>query len=239
MARVMTLLSRPRVRAVLASPEPKVDVAQLFREKKWLLCSLAPGAISEAGAALVGSALMYSIWSAIEARVLIAPEKRRPIFLYLDELATVTNGLPFGFELLAERARGLGAGLTVALQTLGRIPEPTRSALLGNVATFVAFRSATEASRIARQLPGLSEADVVALGRFEVGARVGTGSGSAISVVTGRTEALPPVTGQAEAIRDRSAALYGTPLAEPQHPGLEANDERTNERPVGRTGRAS
>jgi len=240
MARVMTLLSRPRVRAVLASPEPKLDVAQLFRERKWLLISLAPGAISEAGAALVGAALMYVIWSAIEARVLLAPEKRHPIFLYVDELGTVTNGLPFGFELLAERARGLGAGLTVALQTLARIPEPTRSALLGNVATFIAFRAgAVEASRIARQLPGLSEADVVALGRFEVGARVGTGSGSAISVVTGRTQPLPPVTGQAESIRDRSAKRYGTRPAEPPPPASETTDEAADERPPGRTGRAS
>jgi hypothetical protein len=141
MARVMTLLSRPRVRAVLASPEPKLDVAQLFRERRWLLVSLAPGATSEAGAALVGAVLMYSIWAAIEARVTLPPEQRHPIFLYVDELATLTNGLPFGFELLAERARGLGAGLTVALQTLGRIGEPTRSALLGNVATFISFRA--------------------------------------------------------------------------------------------------
>jgi hypothetical protein len=213
MARVMTLLSRPRVRAVLASPEPKLDIARIFHERKWLLVSLAPGVISEAGATLVGAALMYSIWSAVEARVALSPERRHPIFLYVDELATVTNGLPFGFELLAERARGLGAGLTVALQTLGRIPEPTRSAVLGNVATFVTFRAgATEASAVARQLPGLTEADVAALGRFEVAARVGTGSGGAVAVVTGRTEPLPPVTGQAEAIRERSAARYGTKL---------------------------
>ncbi len=213
MARVMTLLSRPKVRGVLASPEPKLDIAQLFRQRKWLLVSLAPGAISEAGATLVGAALMYSLWSAIEARVLLAPEKRRPIFLYVDELASATNGLPFGFELLAERARGLGAGLTVALQTLGRIPEPTRSALLGNVATFITFRAgATEASAVARQLPGLSEADVVALKKFEVAARIGTGAGSSVAVVTGRTEPLPPVTGQAELIRDHSAERYGTRL---------------------------
>jgi hypothetical protein len=216
MARVMTLLSRPRVRAVLASPEPKLDVAQLFRQRKWLLVSLAPGSISEAGASLIGASLMYAIWAAIEARVTLAPPKRHPIFLYVDELATVTNGLPFGFELLAERARGLGAGLTVALQTLGRIPEPTRSALLGNVATFVTFRAgATEVSRIARQLPGLSEADVAALGRFEVAARVGTGAGGAVAVMTGRTESLPEPTGQANAIRDRSAERYGIPLTPP------------------------
>jgi hypothetical protein len=234
MARVMTLLSRPQVRAVLASPEPKLDVARLFAERKWLLVSLAPGAVSEAGATLIGAALMYVIWSAIEARVTLAPRMRHPIFLYVDELATVTNGLPFGFELLAERARGLGAGLTVALQTLGRIPEPTRSALLGNVATFITFRAgATEASQIARQLPGLSEADVAALGRFEVAARVGTGTGSAVAVMTGRTEPLPEPTGQAKAIRDASAERYGTPLAPP----VVRSDQRATDDDTGSVGR--
>ena len=234
MARVMTLLSRPRVRAVLASPEPKLDIARLFADRKWLLVSLAPGAISEAGATLVGAALMYSIWSAIEARVLLRPEQRHPIFLYVDELASATNGLPFGFELLAERARGLGAGLTVAAQTLGRIGEPTRSALLGNVATFITFRAvATEAAAVARQLPGLSDADVVALKRFEVAARVGTGTGSSVAVVTGRTEPLPPVTGQAELIRDRSAKLYGSAPEPPQY----RPEAGSGEAAMGRAGR--
>jgi hypothetical protein len=211
MNRVMALLSRSRLRAVLAAPDPKLDVAQLFAERKFLLANLAPGVLGQSGAAVLGSVLMYVIWSAIEARVSLPPERRHPIFLYLDELATLTHGTPFGFELLAERARGLGAGLTVALQTLGRIPEPTRGALLGNVASFITWRaSAEEAPRIARQLPGLSEADVMSLGRFEVAARIGTGVGSSIAVVTGRTEPLPPETGQAEAIRDVSAARYGS-----------------------------
>jgi hypothetical protein len=210
MARVMALLSRPRVRAVLASPEPKLDVARLFAERKFLLCSLAPGVLGEASS-LIGSALMFAIWSAIESRVAVRPEDRHLINLYVDELATLTNGLPNSFELIAERARGLGAGLTVALQTLSRIPEPTRSALLGNAATFITFRApAEEAAGLARQLPGLTAQDVQSLGRFEVAARVGTGIGSAVSVVTGRTEPLPPETGQAKAIRDRSARLYGS-----------------------------
>ncbi len=240
MARVMTLLSRPKVRAVLASPEPKLDVPQLLREKKWLLVSLAPGVLSEAGATLVGAAVMYAIWSAIEARVALPLERRHPVFLYVDELATLTNGLPFGFELLAERARGLGAGLTVALQTMGRIGEPTKSALVGNLATMITFRAgATEAPRLAMELPGLSAADLQALGRFEVAARVGTGSGSAVSVVTGRTEPLGPPAGQAEAIRDASARRYGAspePPAPAAAPAQPATDDR-EARPQGRTGR--
>jgi hypothetical protein len=210
MARLMALLSRPHVRAVLASPEPKLDIARLFAERKFLLVSLAPGTLGEASA-LIGSAVMFAVWSAIEARVSLPPEKRHLINIYVDELATLTNGLPNSFELIAERARGLGASLSVALQTLGRIPEPTRSALLGNAATFITWRApAEEAAAIARQLPGLTPQDVQSLGRFEVAARVGTGTGSAVAVVTGRTEPLPPETGMADAIRDASAERYGT-----------------------------
>jgi hypothetical protein len=237
MARIMALLARPKVRAILASPDPKLDVARLFRERKWLLVSLAPGVLGESGAAIVGAALMYVIWSAIERRVTLPPAKRHPIFLYVDELATLTNGLPFSFELLAERARGLGAGLTVAIQTLGRIPEPTRSALIGNVASLITFRAgADEAQRLARQLPGLADADVMALGRFEVAARIGTGLGGAVTVTTGRTEPLPPETGQAAAIRSRSAEVYGgEPDASQASPDASASS--TDDRPLGRAGR--
>ena len=165
---------------------------------------------------LIGSAVMYAVWSAIEARVLLPPERRHLINLYVDELATLTNGLPNSFELIAERARGLGAGLTVALQTLGRIPEPTRSALVGNTATFITFRAPAEEAD--RHGPPASRPHIP--GR-EASAVRGRGadrnrSRKSVTVVTGRTEPLPPETGQAQAIRDRSAARYGsTPAPSP------------------------
>ncbi len=216
MARVAALLARPRVRAVVASTDPKIDVGRLLEEKRFLLVSLAPGVLGEA-APLIGSAVMLATWNAIESRISLRPEQRHPVSVFVDELATVVNGLPSDIELVAERARGLGASLTVAVQTLGRVPDPTRSAILGNLATLISFRSgATEAPTIARELPGISASDLMALGPYEVCARVGTGGGSAVSVVTGRTEPLPPVTGQAEAIRDRSAAMYGSAPSEPR-----------------------
>jgi hypothetical protein len=237
MARVMALLARPRVRSVLANPEPRLDIGKLFAERKWLLVSLAPGQLGEAGASIIGAAVTHLVWSAIEARVSLPADKRPFISVYLDELATLTGGVPFSFELLAERARGLGAGLTVAVQTLGRVPEPTRSALLGNTATFISFRaSADEAGRIARQLPGLGDADVMALGRFHVAARVASAGSS--SVVTGRTLALPPATGQADVIRDRSAKLYGSAPEEVETPGSPTASEAVGSR-LGRRGRAA
>lgn len=226
MARVMALLARPRVRAVVASADPKIDVGRLLEERRFLLVSLAPGILGEA-APLIGSAVMLATWNAIEARVALPPERRHLINIYVDELATVVNGLPSDIGLAAERARGLGAGLTVALQTLARVPEPTRSAILGNLATIVSFRAgATEAPTVARELPGISAADLMALGRFEVAARVGTGAGSSVVVVTGRTEPLPPLTGQAEAIRDRSARVYGV---RPQAPSVTADASTCSE----------
>ncbi len=213
LSRTMALLARPRVRAVIASRDPKLDIGRLLAEKRFLLVSLAPGTLGEA-ATLVGSAVMSATWAAIEARVALPPERRHLLNIYVDETATIVNGLPSNLELIAERARGLGASLTVAVQTLGRVPEPTRSALLGNLATLVSFRAgAIEAATIARELPGISGDDLMALGRFEVAARVGTGTGSSVAVVTGRTEPLPAKTGQGAAIRDRSALLFGsTPM---------------------------
>jgi hypothetical protein len=238
MARIMALLSRPKVRAIIANPDPKLDIARLLAERKFLLVSLAPGVLGESGASTVGAVLMYVIWSAVEGRVALPPAKRHPVFVHVDELATVTNGLPFSFELLAERARGLGAGLTVAMQTLGRIPEPTRSAIVGNVASFITWRAgAEEAQRLARQLPGLTDKDLMALGRFEVAARIGTGLGSAVTVVTGRTEPLPPETGQAAAIRNHSSKLYGSdPDARQASPSAASTPD---DRPLGRGGRST
>lgn len=227
LSRVMALLSRPRVRAVVASPDPRLDIERLLEEKRFLLVSLSQGALG-AAAPLIGSAVMLATWSAIERRVTMRPERRHLINVYVDELATVVSGLPSDIELAVERARGLGASLTVAFQTAGRVAEPAKAAIHGNSATLISFRSgAAEAPAIARELPGISPEDLQALGAYEVCARVGVGGGSAVSVVTGRTEPLPPVTGQATAIRDRSAREYGArPQAQPPtSPGPDSGED--------------
>lgn len=229
------LLSRPAVRAVLAAPEPKLDVSQILRESRWLLIGLSPGLLGEAASQLIGAVLLYVIWSAIEKRAALPPEKRRPVFLYVDELATLA-GLPFSFELLAERSRGLGAGLVVAMQTVSRLPEGVRRSLLGNVATLITFRaSAEEAARLARELPGLTADDLMALGPFEVAARVGTGAGSGVATVTGATEALPAPAGLGAEIRRRSSERYGS---KPE-PTLRDDRELGTDDSVGRQRRRS
>ena len=131
LTKALTLFSRPAVRAVLASPDPKLDIARLLEERRLLLIDLSPGRLGEPASKLLGSVLQYLIWNAIEGRATLPQERRRPVYIYLDELASLAD-LPFGFELLAERSRGLGAGLVVAMQTISRLPDGVRRSLLGN-----------------------------------------------------------------------------------------------------------
>lgn len=208
MGRVMNLVARPAVRAIIAQREPKLDIGRLLEERKLLLVSLSPGTLGEPAARLLGALIMYLTWSAIEARAALPPERRHPVFVYLDELGSIAD-LPFSFETLAERARGLGAGVVVALQTFGRLPESLRGSLLGNAQSLVTFRaSSDEAARLAKELPGLSARDLQSLGAYEVAARVATSDGG-VAVVTGYTEPLEPPTKQADRIRRLSTERYG------------------------------
>jgi hypothetical protein len=240
-SRISALLSRPALRNVLNQPNPKIDVDRLLREGKFLFVSLSPGTLGEPAARLLGAIVTYLVWAAVEARVTLAPEHRKPVFLYFDELQSV-SALPGGLERFFERTRGLGCGVVVATQTLGRLPEGMRQSLLGNVGSLITFRAGSEeATRIARELPGLSAEDIQGLARFEVAARINTaGAGTGSAVVTGRTEPLPPpVLGQAAAIRARSAARYGVDVSE-----IEAEltrrieDDGQDDEPLGRVRRA-
>ena len=209
-SRISNLLSRPAVRAALNQREPKLNLARLLDEGRWVLVALNPGAIGEPAARLLGAIVAYLTWSVIEARVSVPPALRRPAVLALDELQSLAS-LPVGLEAFFERARSMNCSVVAATQTTARLPESLRRALLGNVGSLVAFRPGhEEAVRLAGELPGLSPQDLMTLGRFEVAARVAVDAGpSSGVVVTGRTEPLPASTGQARMIRERSIRDYG------------------------------
>ncbi len=211
MSRVLSLIGRPAVRAVLGQPNPRLDIGRLLQKRGWLLVSLSSGVLGAPAARLIGATVTYAVWSAVAARAAIAPELRRPVFLYFDETQALTDlGAGMGLEELLEQARGLGAGVTIATQSTARLSESVRTSLLANVATLATFRAgADEARRIARELPGMEARDLQSLAPFEIAARVGTGRGAGSLSVTGHTEPLPPSTYQAARIRALSAQRFG------------------------------
>ena len=58
-----------------------------------MLITLAPGTLGEPTARLLGAILTYAVWTAIEARTAVPESARRPVFLVVDELQSLT-GLP-------------------------------------------------------------------------------------------------------------------------------------------------
>jgi hypothetical protein len=243
LSRVLSLVTRPPVQAVFG-PDPKLDVGRFLEEQRgWLLVPLSSGIIGSASARIIGSALTSIVWSTIAARAAIAPAKRRPLHLFVDELQAITDQ-GIGLEDLLEQSRGYGASVTVATQAIGRTPEQIRHSLLSNVGTLIAFRSgAEESARIAKELPGLAARDVQSLAPYEVVARVAAGGGSGSIVVTGHTEPLGPPVGNGQSIRDRSAQRWGRSREEVQaairarygataaHDDVEGDVGRTARRP--------
>jgi hypothetical protein len=126
----------------------------------------------------------------------------------------------------------------VATQALGRLPDSVRQALLANVGSLISFRLGyDEASRVARELPGLGTEDIQALGQFEVAARLSTGTGSGVATLTGQTQPLPPLTHQGDRIRARSAQQYGRELAETDAALRQHQEADVDAAAVGRTRR--
>jgi hypothetical protein len=214
LSRVLSLITRPPVQAVFG-PDPRLDVAQLLRDRGWLLVPLSSGVIGAASARIIGSALTSIVWSHISSRAAIPPEQRHPLFLFFDELQALTDQ-GIGLEDLLEQSRGYNASVTIATQAIGRTPDQLRHSLLSNVSTLVSLRAgATEATLIAREL-GLAARDIQFLPPYHVAARVATGKGSGSIVVTGHTEPLGEPVGGGQRIRQRSAQAFGRSRAEIQ-----------------------
>jgi hypothetical protein len=235
LSRVMALIGRPVVRNTLSQSNPKLDIAAVLERRGWVLASVPVGVVGAPAARLCSSCLAYLVWSAVAARAAVPESQRHPLSLVFDEAQAIAD-LGIGLEDLLEQARGLGAGLTIATQAAGRLPEQLRHALLSNVGTLIAFKTgAAEAAAIARELPGLSADDLLGLGEYEVAARVALGRGAASAVVTGHTEPLPPPIGLAQHVRDRSAQRYGQTAPEPSAHVLTASVDES----VGRGRRQS
>jgi hypothetical protein len=215
LSRITSLLARPALRNIINQPQPKLSIPRLLAERKWLVVALSPSALGESANDLLSALVGYLVWTAVEQRVSLPEHTRHPIFFYCDELQSLR--LPVGIERFLERSRGLGCGVVAASQSLARLPQSVRDSLLGNVGSLMALNitGSEEATRLARELPGLTAADLMGLGRYECAARINTGAlGSGSVVVTGRTEGPPPTTGQAARIRALSAERYGRDPAE-------------------------
>ncbi|HEX9776009.1 MAG TPA: hypothetical protein VGB83_10580 [Actinomycetota bacterium] len=222
----------PTLRTCLGMAEPTFTFDQVLAEGKILVVRLPKGALSEEGTGLLGSLIFARLWSAVQARAILAQSERPPFYCLIDELVDFVN-LPTPLEDVVSQARGLGCGLVLATQFLGQMPPATRQAIL-NCRTKVAFScGAADAAVLAKEFaPHLTAADLLGLGPREVALSINLGDRIA-PPATGRTLPMTPSLGSAQRVRHLSRMRYGRDRAEVEAAIRERQSAYGTDSPIG------
>ena len=211
--KLRAVLGRRALRNVVGQSEGIV-IADLLAERQVLVVNLAKGLVGEDAAALLGSLVLTSLWQAFQGRAGLPPVERPRTYVYLDEFQDYLTGRLSLADALAQ-ARGYGVGFVLAHQFVGQLPTEIRQAVLGTVASKVAFQCAAEDARtLARELgPPVEPEDLQGLPAFTAYAALSTGT-AVLPPVSLTTLPPPAPSSDAAEIREQSRRRYGTPIGE-------------------------
>ncbi len=206
MNKVRPFLMRPQLRAILGQSRPRFELTDVFSQRRILLVNLAKGAIGSEAAALLGSLILAQLWAAALNRATVAAERRRPVFVYIDEFQDYLH-LPTNLGEALAQARSLAVGFVLAHQSLSQLDTSTRSAVLANARSRVCFQLAAED---ARTLAGgaLVADDFRELAVFEVYAQL-VADGAVQPWCSARTLPAPPPLSDPAMVRETSRRRYG------------------------------
>lgn len=208
--RAFTLKSSLRL---LLGQSDGLHFADVFQQRRIVLVPLSKGLLGNETAQLVGSLLIAALWQATLERVRVAPERRRPTWLYADEFQEVVR-LPLDMADMLAQARALGLGLTLAHQHLDQLPEAVKRAVLSTARTQAAFQlDYDDAHSLEPRYAPLTARDLMGLARYEIAMRPCVG-GRTAGVVTGRSLPLPEPVTEGAALAERSRARFGVPRTE-------------------------
>ncbi len=201
------------IRTVVGQLAPRFDVSQVFTERKIMLVPLSKGTLGSETASLVGSLAVAQLWQAAQARATVAPERRHPVSVYIDEFQDFLH-LPTDLADVLTTARSYGIAAHLAHQHLGQLTPTLRAAVLANARNRLCFRlSVDDANALAKTTKPLDTNDFQSLGRYDIYASlVAEGEGQPYCSAT--TRPLTPTSSDPERIRAMSREQYGRNLAE-------------------------
>jgi len=155
------------LRNIVGQRESTFDLRKVMDEGKVLICSLSKGKIGEDASSLLGAMIVTKLQLAALSRVDLPEEKRRPFYLYVDE---IHNFLTLSFADILSEARKYGLNLILAHQYIDQLDEKIRKAVLGNVGTIISFRVGTEdAKHFAREFyPVFKEIGLINLPNYHI-----------------------------------------------------------------------
>lgn len=139
--KVLPFLANSRLRAITAGGPRSLNLRSVMDEGSILLVNLSRGRLGQDNATLLGSLLLTSIEQAALARAELAESERRTHHLFLDEFQSIVTP---SIGIVLSEGRKFGVSLTLSHQMTSQLDGPTRSAVLGNCGTLVAFRVGLE-----------------------------------------------------------------------------------------------
>ena len=156
------VLADNRLRNIVAQPKSTIDLRRIMDEGRILIVNLAKGPLGEGTSHLLGALLSTALATAALSRADTPEAERRPFNLYADEFQNYASN---GFAVILSEARKYALALTLGHQYLGQLPETLKHAVLGNAASFVAFRiGAEDAPLLAAHLALKAEIETTGMG---------------------------------------------------------------------------
>lgn len=207
MNKIRSFTTRTALRLMLGQAHG-VRLSEVFTHRRVILINLAKGSLGAETTALVGSLVMAGLWQATLARVNVPPERRHPVFIYLDEFQDFLR-LNIDLADMLAQARGLGVGLVLAHQYLDQLSDAVKTAVLGTARTQVVFQvEYDDATTLARRFTPLTQADLSGLAAYEIALRPCV-DGTTLSPVTGQTLPLPEAVTDGAALARASRERFG------------------------------
>ena len=155
------------IRNIVGQEENTFNLREVMDEGKVLIVNLSKGEIGEDSSSLLGAMMVTKLQLAALSRTDLKERKRRPFYLYVDE---IHNFLTLSFADILSEARKYGLNLILSHQYIGQLDEKIRGAIFGNVGTLISFRvGAEDAKLLAREFyPVFSETDLVNLPNYSI-----------------------------------------------------------------------
>lgn len=148
-SKVGALIVDPVLRRLLTSAPEDIRFRNLMDDGGILIVNLAKGRLGDDTSTLLGGLLVTTLALAAFTRADLAPEDRRPFYIYVDEFQHFTT---LSLVNMASELRKYGVGLVLAHQHLHQLEPDIRHAVLANAGTLISFRLGPEdASFIARE----------------------------------------------------------------------------------------
>ncbi len=148
--KISALTDNPNLFFMLGQKENKLNIRQIMDEGKILIADL--GDCDDETKRLLGTLVVTGFEQAALSRSRMAPNQRRPFYLYIDEFQDFAchPGAAETFSQMLSQVRKFGLHMTLANQSIAQLSQGLQTSL-SNAQTLIAFRiSRADAEALAR-----------------------------------------------------------------------------------------